>query len=66
VDLEAAYATKEKRLAVGFENFLAVNTEILGHVRQGIREHDGRNALSRLPRTLRRRPMSALMSSYLK
>jgi hypothetical protein len=51
---------------VGYENVLAVNAEILDHVRQGIREHDGRNAVGRWPKTLRKRPMSALMNSYLK
>lgn len=66
VDLEAAYATRERELVAGYENVLAVNAEILDHVRQGIREHDEGNVVGKLPKTLRKSPMSALMSSYLK
>ena len=49
-----------------YETTLAVNAEILGHVRQKIREHDERNFVGGLPKTLRKKPMSALMHSYLK
>lgn len=49
-----------------YEATLAVNAEILGNIRQKIREHDERNIVGKLPKTLRRNPMSALMSSYLK
>jgi hypothetical protein len=66
VDLETAYATRERELVAGYEATLAVNTEILGHVRQKIREHDERNFLGKLPKTLRKKPMSTLMSSYLR
>ncbi|KAF9648425.1 hypothetical protein BDM02DRAFT_2277222 [Thelephora ganbajun] len=66
VDLETAYATRERELVVAYEATLAVNTEILGHVRQKIREHDERNLVGRLPKTLRKSPISALMNSYLK
>lgn len=66
VDLETAYATRERELMVAYEATLAVNAEILGHVRQKIREHDERNLVGRFPKTLRKNPMSALMNSYLK
>jgi hypothetical protein len=42
VDLETAYATRERELVAAYEATLAVNAEILGHVRQKIREHDER------------------------
>jgi len=66
VDLETAYATRERELAAAYEATLAVNAEILGHVRQKIREHDEKNLVGRLPKTLRKSPISALMNSYLK
>ena len=66
MDLEAAYATRERELVAGYGNVLAVNAEILGHVRQKIRGHDERNVVAELPKTLGKRPMSALMRSYLK
>jgi hypothetical protein len=53
-------------LVVAYETTLAVNTEILDHVRQKIREHDERNLAGTFPTTLRKNPMSALMNSYLK
>lgn len=51
---------------MAYEGALAVNTEILGHVRQKIREHDERNLVGKLPKTLGKSPISALMGSYLK
>ena len=66
VDLETAFATRERELAVAYETTLAINTEILDHVRQKIREHDERNLVGTFPKTLRKSPMSALMNSYLK
>ena len=49
-----------------YEATLAVNTEVLDHIRQRIREHDERNLVGTFPKTLRKNPMSALMNSYLK
>lgn len=66
MDLETTYATRERELVAAYETTLAVNAEILDHVRQKIREHDERNLVGRLPKTLRKDPASALMSSYLK
>lgn len=66
VDLETAYATQEKALVAGYEAILAANAEILGHVQQQIRQHDEGNLVGRLPKTLRKGPVSALMTSYLK
>ena len=66
VDLETAYATRERGLVAAYEATLAVNTEVLDHVRQRIREHDERNLVGTFPKTLRKNPMSALMNSYLK
>ena len=66
VDLETAYATRERELVVAYETTLAANAEVLDHVRQRIREHDERNLVGRLPKTLRKNPASALMTSYLK
>lgn len=50
----------------GYEAALAVNAEILDHVRLKIREHDETTFAGKLPKTLRKSPMSALMSNYLK
>lgn len=66
VDLETAYATRERGLVTAYEAALTVNGEILGHVRQKFREHDERNLVGKLPKTLRKNPISALMNSYLK
>ena len=66
VDLETAYATRERELVVAYEATLATNAEILDHVRQKIREHDERNLVGGLPKALRKNPASALMNSYLK
>ena len=66
MDLETAYATRERELVVAYETTLAANAEVLDHVRQRIREHDERNLVGRLPKTLRKNPASALMTSYLK
>ena len=66
MDLETAYATRERELVAAYKATLAVNAEILDHVRQKIREHDERNLAGTFPKTLRRNPMSALMESYLK
>lgn len=65
VDLETAYGTRERELVAGYEAALAVNTEILGHVRQMIKEHDEGSLVGKFPRTLRKSPVSALMASYL-
>lgn len=65
VDLETAYATRERRLVAGYEVVLAANAEFLGHIRQKIKEHDETNLVGKLPKTLRKSPMSALMNSYL-
>ena len=66
VDLETAYATRERELVVAYEALLAVNTEVLDHVRQKIREHDEKNLVGKLPKTIGKGPLSALMKSYLK
>jgi len=66
VDLETAYATRERALVAAYDATLAANAEILDHVQQKIRDHDERNLVGRLPKTLRRNPASALMNSYLK
>jgi hypothetical protein len=65
VDLETAYATRERELMAAYEASLAVNAEVLDHVRKKIREHDERSFVGKLPKTLRN-PVSALLSSYLK
>ena len=66
MDLETTYATRERELVAGYEAALAVNAEILDHVQLKIREHDETTFAGKLPKTLRKSPMSALMSSYLK
>jgi len=64
--LETAYAARERELVAAYEATLVVNAEILGHVRQKLREHDERNLMGKLPKTLKKNPISVLMSSYLK
>ena len=66
VDLETAYATRERELVAAYETTLVANAEILDHVRQKIREHDERNLVGRLPKTLRKNVTSTLMDGYLK
>lgn len=66
MDLETAYATRERELVVAYEALLAVNTEALDHIRQKIREHDEKNTAGKLPKAIGKRPLSALMNSFLK
>jgi len=66
VDLETAYATRERELMTKYEATLAVNTEILDHIRQKIKEHDERKPGGQVAEDVEEDPMSALMRSYLK
>jgi hypothetical protein len=66
IDLEAAYATRGRRIIDAYEENVKINEELCHYMHKKLEDHDRHSLVRKMPKMLTTRPIPRALEKYVK